>query len=105
MESRGAMGSEVASSAQSRCETGRARGSKSMATDVCMSILTKEGGEVWVEDNTVVMQGVSDWTPTSNIRGNLGQAQSKLLRSCPTVSYAHFSFAAPKMRPSSKAAV
>ena len=96
------MGSKVTSSAQSRCETSRTRGGKSMATDVCMLILTKEGGEVWVEDDTVVVQGVSDWTPTSNVRGNLGWAQSKLLRSCPTVSYAHFSFAALKMWPSSK---
>ena len=72
MESRGALGSKVTSSAQLRHETGRTGGSKSVATDVCMSILTREGGEVWVEDDTVVVQGVSDWTPTSNIRGNLG---------------------------------
>ena len=96
MESRGAMGSKVASSAQLRCETSRTGGGKSMATDVCILILTREGREVWVEDNTVVVQGVSDWTPTSNVRGNLGRAQSKLLRLCPTVSHAYFSFAAPK---------
>ena len=60
VESRGAMGSKVMSLAQSRHETSRNRGSKSMVTDVCMLILTREGGEVWVEDDTVVMQGVSD---------------------------------------------
>ena len=53
MGSRGAMGSEVASSAQLRCETGRTGDSESMAIDVCMSTLTREGEEVWVEDDTI----------------------------------------------------
>ena len=26
----------------------------SVATDVCVSILTREGGDVWVEDDTVL---------------------------------------------------
>ena len=53
MGSRGRIGSEVASSAQSRRETSRTGDGESMATDVCMSTLTREGGEVWVEDDTV----------------------------------------------------
>ena len=66
------MGSEVTSSAQSRRETGRTGGSESVATDVCVSILTREGGEVWVEDDiVVVVQGASDWTPTEDVGGDL----------------------------------
>ena len=106
VESRGAIGSKVTSSAQSRHETGRTGGSESVATDVCMLILTREGGDVWVEDDTVVvMQGTSDWTPTEDVGGDLSWVQPIFLMSCPTVSHNHFSFAAPKMRASSKAAV
>ena len=49
----GKIDSDVASSAQSRRETGRTRGGESVATDVCMLILTREGGEVWVEEDTI----------------------------------------------------
>ena len=66
------MGSEVASSAQSRCETGRTRDGGSMVTDVCMSMLTRGGGDIWVEDDTVVVvQGTCDWTPTEDVGGDL----------------------------------
>ena len=65
MGSRGAMGSEVASSAQSRRETGRTRDGESMATDVCVSTLTRDGGDVWVEDDTI--GGAQDWIPTSAV--------------------------------------
>jgi hypothetical protein len=51
--SRGKIGSEVASSAQSRRETGRTGDSESMATDVCMSTLTRDEGDVWVEEDTI----------------------------------------------------
>jgi len=66
------MGSEVASSAQSRRETGRTRDGGSMVTDICMSMLMRGGGDVWVEDDTVVVvQGASDWTPTEDVGGDL----------------------------------
>ena len=65
MGSRGTMGSEVASSAQSKCETGRTGDGDSMATDVCMSTLTRDGGDVWVEDDTV--GSAQDWIPTSAV--------------------------------------
>ena len=69
MGSSGKIGSNVASSAQSRRETGDYN---SMVTDVCVSILTREGGEVWVEDDiVVVVQGASDWTSTEDIGGDL----------------------------------
>jgi len=45
MGSSGKIGSDVASSAQSRRESG---GDGSMVTDVCMSTLTSSGGDVWV---------------------------------------------------------
>ena len=51
--SRGAMGSEVVSSAQSRHETGRTGDGESMATDVCVSTLIRDGGDVWVEEDTI----------------------------------------------------
>jgi hypothetical protein len=47
------MGNEIASSAQSRNETGRTRDSESMAIDVCVLTLTWEGEDVWVEEDTV----------------------------------------------------
>jgi len=63
--------SEVASSAQSRREAGRTGDRESVATDVCVSTLTRGGGDVWVEDDTVVVQGASDWTPTEDVGGDL----------------------------------
>jgi len=45
MGSSGKIGSDVASLAQSRHESG---GDGSMVTDVCMSTLTRGGGDIWV---------------------------------------------------------
>ena len=53
MGSSGKIGSEVASSAQSRREAGRTGDRESVATDVCVSTLTREGGDVWVEEDTI----------------------------------------------------
>jgi len=53
MGSSGKIGSEVASSAQSRREAGRTGDRESVATDVSVSILTREGGEVQVEEDTI----------------------------------------------------
>ena len=47
------IGSEVASSAQSRREAGRTGDRESVATNVCVSTLTREGGDVWVEEDTI----------------------------------------------------
>jgi hypothetical protein len=47
------IGSEVASSAQSRREAGRTGDGESVATDVCVSTLTREGGDIWVEEDTI----------------------------------------------------
>jgi hypothetical protein len=44
----GKIGSDVGSSAQSRRETGRTGDGESVATDVCVLTLTREGGDVWV---------------------------------------------------------
>jgi len=41
------------SSAQSRRETDRTRDGESVATDICMSTLTRGGGDVWVEEDTI----------------------------------------------------
>ena len=66
------MGSEVMSSAQSRHETSRTRDGGSMVTEVCVLTLMRGGGNIWVEDDTVVVvQGASDWTPTEDIGGDL----------------------------------
>ena len=53
MGSRGAMGSEAASSAQLRRETGRTGDGESVATNVCVLTLTWEGEDVWVEEDTI----------------------------------------------------
>ena len=44
----GKIDSDVASSAQSRRETGRTGDSESVATDVCVSTLMRGGGDIWV---------------------------------------------------------
>jgi hypothetical protein len=44
----GKIGSDVASSAQSRRETDRTGDGESVVTDVCMSTLTRGGGDGWV---------------------------------------------------------
>ena len=53
MGSSSKIGSEVMSSAQSRCETGRTGDGESMATDVCMSTLMRGSRDVWVEEDTI----------------------------------------------------
>ena len=57
--SRGKIGSEVALLAQLRHDKTSIEGS--VMEDVCMLTFTREGEGVWVEDDTVVVRGVSDW--------------------------------------------
>ena len=70
MGSSGKIGSDVASSAQSRHESG---GDGSMVMDVCMSTLTRGGGDVWVLE--VWISALIVWTKVL-VHGGSGVTRS-----------------------------